>query len=194
MKNYEEIIKSKLSERRYKHCVNVANTAKRLALVYDENPEKAYTAGILHDITKELSNDEQISLMRKHNMQLDEVEKLSPKVWHQKTAALFVRYNLAIDDKNILNAIAYHTTGRANMTKLEKIVYIADLISEDRTYKDVDKFRQLAMISLDNTMIECLKYSITSLSKNNRLIDKNTFLAYNYFLVQNMNKKQEDNV
>lgn len=183
MQNYKEIIRPRLSDTRYNHCLNVADAAIMLAKIHGEDIDKAYIAGILHDVTKEISKDEHFEIMDAHGIALTDTEKQSPKVWHQKTGALFAKYDLDVQDEDILNAIAYHTTGRANMTKLEKIVYIADLISAERTYKDVDYFRKIAKLDLDKTMRECLRFSLISLSNNRRLIDNNTLFAYNYFIL-----------
>lgn len=179
-----------LSEYRYGHSLNVAKAAVELAKAHNGNEKKAYIAGILHDITKELPLEEQLSLMLEHNIELNETQKVSPQVWHQKSGAIFVKHRIGINDENIINAIAHHTTGRAGMSKLEKIVYIADLISEERDYKDVRKIRKMAFKGLNKTMIECLRFSVNSLSGSTKLIDEDTLMAYNYFLLKKKDKNK----
>ncbi len=184
MQEYKDLLKSQLSEERYTHCVNVANAAIKLAKHYDCDQNKAYTAGLLHDLTKELKEKEQLDIINKYGVKLDYVSYNSKKTWHSKTAAELIKHELNISDEDIINSISYHTTARANMSKLEKIVYIADLISDDRDYKDVEYVRSLAFESLDKCLLFCLEYTIKNLVERKSLIAVDTFDAYNYYLAK----------
>ncbi len=187
MQEYERILKSRLSTARYEHSVNVAKVAVQLARTYKADESKAYTAGLLHDVCKELSDKEQLQMFDKYAIKLDYISMNSPKIWHSKTGAQYIKHELNIDDSNIISAVAYHTSAKANMSTFEKIIYIADLISSERTYKDVEKVRELAFKDLDKCMLFCLEYAIDSLLSKKYLIVIDTFEAYNYYLAKNKN-------
>lgn len=179
IEEYKEILKSKLSEKRYNHCINVSKKAVELSLKYGVNEQHAMIAGLLHDITKELSEEEHIKIFREGNINLEEIYNTNLKLWHAKSAAVYVNKHLGISDEDILNAIKYHTTGRKNMSTLEKIIYISDAISEERTYNDVDKVRKAANENLDLAMVLLLALTIKKLINNNMPINEDTFKAYN---------------
>ena len=122
--DYKQIIKPMMSEHRYIHSVNVSKEAKRLAKIYGADEEKAVTAGILHDITKELDKQEQLQIIHSGGIILDNIQKDAPKLWHGISGSVYINKQLNIDDEDIINAIRYHTTGRANMSLLEKIIFV----------------------------------------------------------------------
>ena len=176
---YIEHLKETLDEYRFKHSLSVADRAVVLAQKYGADKDKAYLAGLLHDVTKNKSNDEQLQFFEESAIMLSSVEKASPKVWHAISGAAFLENKLNIKDKDILNAVRYHTTGRAGMSLLEKIIYIADFTSADRTYPDVDVLREIVDNSLDEGIIYALKYTIVSLCNKNQLVHPDTLDAYN---------------
>lgn len=178
----KSLLKSRLSKKRYIHSVNVAQQAKVLAKINNFNEDKSYFAGLLHDVCKEISPQEQETYVLTSSMDIDEVEKNSRPLWHAIAGAEFVREHYRIDDEDILNSIRYHTVARAGMSTLEKIIYLADLTSVDRSYKDVAQIRKICEKNLDEGMLYALKFSIIdSVSKSNT-IPKSTFEAYNYYL------------
>lgn len=176
---YEDVIKPFLSEKRFKHCLNVAKAAEKLAVQYGADPEKAKVAGVLHDITKEWTLEHHLSFVKEFGLEITEFEFSSEKLFHAITGSAYARNILKIIDEDILNAIRYHTTGRVGMSLLEKVVFIADFISDDRDYKGVDEIRKLAYKGLDKVMMEGLAYTVKDLSKSNKPIHPNTFGAYN---------------
>lgn len=181
--DYKKIIKPKMSEYRYIHSVNVSKEAERLAKMYGFNEEKAAIAGMLHDITKELSKEEQLKIMFDGGIILDNVQKNSHKLWHGISGSVYVRENLGINDKDILNAIRYHTTGRTNMTLLEKIIFVADFTSEERTYNGVALMRKKAKKSLEDAMLYGLKFTLKDLSKREMAIHPNALACYNEIIM-----------
>lgn len=181
--NLKELLKTKLDEKRYYHSLCVADEAARLSKRYNEDENKAYTAGLLHDITKNLSFEEQLQMFSKYGIFLSSVEKHSASVWHGLTAALYVENELKISDPQILSAIKCHTTGKANMTLFEKIIYIADLTSKDRNYPDVEYTRSLLEDSIDKAIIYVLKFTLKKLSEKNAVIHPDTLDAYNYLII-----------
>lgn len=179
---YIDILKQRLDEYRLNHSICVADEARRLAEKYDADTEKAYLAGLLHDITKNDSRDFHLNYFKEFDIILTDVEKESERLWHAMTAALFVEKELGITDSEIISAIRYHTTAKSDMTKLEKIIFVADFTSADRNYKDVSVMRKLADKSLEEAMIYALSYTINKLIENKQLIHPDALSAYNYLL------------
>ena len=178
-KDYDKLLRSKLDDYRYIHSLGVAKSAKELAALYGADEEKAYTAGLLHDVMKNASPDEQLQIMEKADIILSPCEKLNQKLWHAIAGAAFLKTELNITDEEIISAVRWHTTGKAGMTTLEKTVYLADFISEDRTYPDVDEVRRLAYISLERAIVYTQKYCIQKLLSQNMIIDPSGVECYN---------------
>lgn len=178
---YKSYLRENLSKKRYNHSVNVANAAVELARKYGENPDKAYTAGLLHDIAKEMPAQEQLELVLKSPLNVDEAEKISTPLFHGIAGAELVQTLFDIHDPDIILAIRYHTVACGEMAKLSQIVYLADLISEDRDYKDVKKMRKYADQSLEKAMFEALKFSVRDSVEKGHVLPVSTIDAYNDF-------------
>lgn len=189
--DYKKLLREKLDDYRFLHSLNVAESAAELARLYTFDEEKAYFAGLLHDVMKNASGEEQLQIMEKGGIILSRTEENNPKLWHAMAGEAFLRLELDITDGEILSAVRYHTTGRAGMGLLEKIVYIADYISAERAYPDVDVMRQLALKqSLDEAALYALKYSFRSLSKKEKLIHTDSVEYYNELLIEKKEGKQ----
>ena len=186
---YKDIIKDMLSKKRYQHSLNVADAAVKLAKLYGEDEEKAYIAGILHDVCKELPQEEQLALVLRSDLDVCEIEKKAPPLYHAVAGSVYVKEKLGINDPDIICAIRYHTVGCGNMDKLSQIVYIADLISEDRDYKDVKKMRKYAEQGLDKAMLEALKFSVADSVGKENTIPVSTLECYNDFVKANSKKE-----
>ncbi len=162
--NLRKKIEKMLDEKRFIHSKNVAKESYNLARHYGENYEKAYYAGLLHDCAKKLDYDAQINIINKYNdYELMENELSYPKVIHALTGALIAKYEFGISDTDILNAIRYHTLGSVKMSTLDKIVYIADLISEDRIYKGVEILRDMAYNNIDKAILMSIENTLNYL-------------------------------
>lgn len=172
-------IKKRLSEKRFHHSLCVAEASKRLAKKYGCDCGKAYTAGLIHDILKDAPKQELRDYIIKNCGSDDSVLLTQPPLWHSVAGALFLKNELFVDDDDILLAVRYHTSGRANMSLLEKIVFTADFISDDRDYPGVDIMREKAEISLDTAMEEGLNFTITELCSKKCPIYIDTCNAYN---------------
>lgn len=183
---YRAILREKLDDYRYVHSINVSETAAELAKKYGADEKKAYEAGLLHDVMKNAQEDEVFSLLEKYGVEMTELERKSPKLWHAIAGSVYCRYELEIDDEEVLSAIRYHTTGRAGMSLLEKVIFVADFISADRNYSGVDEMRARAEESLDSAMEEGLRFTIEELSSLNRCIHPDTVNAYNDVLLKGM--------
>lgn len=190
VKDYERIIEPRMKAVRFKHSKNVAKEAVRLARKYGADAEKAEIAGILHDITKETPDDEQLDVIRRAGIELTEMEKSSRKLWHAISGSAYVQVELGISDIEIIDAIRYHTTGRAGMTLLEKVIFIADFISADRDYEGVDRMRRVADKSLDEAVLEGMAFTIADLAERKLTIAPDTFAGYNDMAAQRAKLKK----
>ena len=184
---FYELAEKTLSERRFIHSKNVAYSATLLAKKYGEDPLKAETAGILHDITKELNPEKQLQIIRSGGIILDDILEKTPKLYHAVSGMVYARDTLGITDEGILNAIRTHTTGAANMPLLSKIIFIADFISEERDYPDVDIMRRESEKSLEDGMRYALKFVISDLLQKGRTVHPDALSAYNE-VVLDLNK------
>ena len=178
-KNYLEILKKRLNEKRYFHSLCVADEAERLAIKYGGDAHKCYLAGLLHDITKNAPDDEHLKIFETFGIMLSVVEKNAKKLWHAMSGEAYIKNVLGVDDSELLDAVRYHTTAKADMSLTAKILYLADFTSRDRDYDDVDVMRRLVDISLDDALIYALKYSIADLVQQGRAIHEDTVSAYN---------------
>ena len=177
----KKFLKANLSQKRYQHSLNVAAECRKLAEKYGEDPDKAYFAGLLHDICKELPADEQLALVEKSGYTVCREELETRSLWHGIAGAYFVKTKFGVEDIDILNAIRFHTVGRAGMSRLEEIVYLGDLISADRDYKDVDRMRKVTYNSLNSAMLEAFAFSIRSVVKKGGVIPICTVEGYNFY-------------
>lgn len=186
---YKKLIKTKMSDYRFTHSVNVSKEAKKLAKLYGADERKAEVAGILHDITKEIPKEEQLQIITDSGIILDDVQKKAPKLWHGISGSVYVREKLNIDDEDILNAIRYHTTGRAGMSLLEKIIFVADFTSAERTYKGVSTMRKKSRKSLESAMLYGFKFTFSDLSKRELAIHPDEVFCYNEIVLSNLSSK-----
>ncbi|MFR5876805.1 MAG: bis(5'-nucleosyl)-tetraphosphatase (symmetrical) YqeK [Eubacterium sp.] len=184
---YIDLIKSRLSEYRFHHSMCVAEKARELALKYGADAEKAYAAGILHDIMKEEDYDTQRDEIERDGTVLTDLEINNKKVYHQMSGAAYAKNQLGITDSDIINGIRYHTTGHSDMTLFEMIIYLADFTSADRNYPDVDKMRAETDKGLLYGMLYSLRYTITDIVSNNRQLHPDTLHCYNW-VVGELNK------
>lgn len=176
---YKVYLKEHLSRKRYTHSINVAGAAKILAERYDCDSDKAYLAGLVHDCAKEMPVDELKTIVEHSPLNVSEIEKNTVALYHSIAGAELIQTAFDIHDNEIIDAVRYHTVACGNMAKLSAIIYLADLISDDRDYKDVKRMRKYAETDLDLAMFEALRFSITdSVSKGNT-IPLCTLEAYN---------------
>ena len=187
---YIEIIRSRLSDYRFHHSLCVAQEAKRLAQLHGANPDKAYTAGILHDIMKDTAPDAQLQILADYGVTLDEVEKQSPMLWHARSGEVFLRNILGVNDEDILSAVRYHTTGRAGMSRLEQVVFTADFTSADRNYPDVSVIRGLADDSLIKAIRYGVEYTIRDLQNKGVVVHPDTLNLYDEIVLSEGNGGQ----
>ena len=182
--DYENLIKGCMGEKRFMHSVNVSQEAEKLAKLYGADVFKAKVAGMLHDVTKEMPNDKQLKLIEKNGIILSKVEKATPKLYHAISGYAFLKDNLSINDEDVLNAVRYHTTARANMSLLEKVIFLADFTSAERNYPDVDIMREKTYNSLDEGMLYGITFTINRLIKNGAVVHPDAISAYNEIILK----------
>jgi len=178
------IVKEQLTESRYLHTIGVMESAISLAKRYQADVKKAELAAIFHDYAKYRPKEEMKRIIEEQGMP-KELLSFHSEMWHAPVGAYLVEKEVGIHDEEILSAITYHTSGRANMTLLEKIVFLADYIEPGRSFPGVDEVRELAERNLNVAVIAAMRNTITFLMKKNTRIYPDTFIAYND-LVQKM--------
>ena len=177
---YKTELQKRLKSKRYHHSLCVAESAVALAQQYGyADVSKAYFAGLLHDITKNASEQQHKAWMRQYGYQPSAIEAGQEKLWHAKTGVLVLEHEFGMTDRELLTAISYHTTARANMTLLEEILYLADFISDDRDYDGVEQMRQAAAQSKQKAMEIALCFTITDLVERRKPVHPDTLDAYN---------------
>ena len=175
-------LKESLSPKRYKHVMGVCDEAVKLAKAYGADEDKAYIAALLHDCAKGFTEEEQFRLCSEYGVELDEISKKCPPVIHAPLGAEIARREYRIDDEEVLDAIRWHTVGRADMSLLEKIVYLADMIEPSRDFKGVNKIRKMAYKDIDEALLmsfgQGLKYNV----KKGAILHPKSLEAWNYLL------------
>lgn len=189
---FVEEIKKRLSEYRFYHSLNVADEAKRLAKKYGADEDKAFTAGLIHDIMKDTDYEAQRELIEKYSRKMTPTELANPKIWHAMSGEVFLRHKLNVKDEDILSAVRYHTTARDNMSLLEKVLYIADYTSAERNYPDVDVIREKAERSLEEAMLYGLQFTIKENVEAGAVVHPNSILAYNEVAIFEKEKARKD--
>ncbi|MCI2803043.1 bis(5'-nucleosyl)-tetraphosphatase (symmetrical) YqeK [Staphylococcus pettenkoferi] len=177
-----ELIKEKLPDKRYQHSLRVADTAVKLARIYEGDVDKAEMAGILHDYCKYDDLGYMYQIVRQHDLDPN-LLSFGGEILHGPVCAALMKSEYDITDDEILTAIAYHTTGRAQMTKTEKIVFIADYIEPERQIPGVEEIRDMAYNqgSLDHTIYEISKRTVLYLISNDITVFNTTIESLNYY-------------
>ncbi len=170
-------LKKKLKPKRYEHSINVMKTAKDLALRYDVDIVKAQIAGLVHDCAKSLTIDEMLELAKEKNYSIPEEFIINPATLHAVVGALLAEEKYGVFDQEVLEAIKKHTTGSKKMSKLDKIIFLADYIEPGRKGDYVDEVRKLAENNLDQAVLKALDNTINYLKENNNIINPSSLEA-----------------
>lgn len=171
-----------LDNKRFEHTLGVAYTAAALAMCNDVDTESAIVAGLLHDCAKCLSNDKKISMCEKRNLNISEVERRNPSLLHAKVGSFIAMEDYHIDDIDIINAIMNHTTGRPDMSTLEKIIFVSDYIEPGRNKaKNLESIRKLAFENLDKGLLKILEDTLVYLKESEEEIDDMTQRTYDFY-------------
>lgn len=183
-KEIENDVKSVLSEYRFTHSLGVAKKAIELAKIYGVDEEIAKKIGIAHDVAKEMTDEEMIEYAKANNIRIDEIETVKPSLLHGKIGADIAAKKFGFTE-DMVNAIKWHTTGRKNMSMLEKIIYVADKTEENRkgTRFNLEKSRELSIQNIDKALIFLMNEFITYNVINEWLIHPETIDARNDLLL-----------
>ena len=174
---------SMMRAKRVPHVIGVEEEAAKLALRWGADPVLARRAGVLHDCTKYLELPEQLELCQTYGVELDELERQAVKLLHAKTGACIARAVFGEPDA-VYQAIFWHTTAKADMTTLEKILYVADYMEPNRDFEGVERLRKLAYEDLDKALLLGVEMTIQEMEEKKRVIHPKTIQARDYLREQ----------
>jgi len=183
-----QIVKDQITPHRYQHTLGVVKTAVYLAQKYGADVEKAEIAAIFHDYAKFRDVGEMEEIIRKTDSIPNDLLEYDKELYHAPVGAYLVEHEVGIKDAEVLQAIRYHTTGRPNMSCLEKVVCLADYIEPGRHFPGVDEVRKMAEVDLDQALCHSLENTILFLQKKGQKVYPLTEEAHS-FLKQENNKK-----
>ncbi|MHB1391971.1 MAG: bis(5'-nucleosyl)-tetraphosphatase (symmetrical) YqeK [Clostridia bacterium] len=175
-------LNNNISTKRYLHSINVSATASKLAEFYGCDEKKASIAGLVHDSARELDMKELLNCLTAEGIAADALTLSVRELLHGPAAVHICRKVFGIEDEEILSAVRYHTTGRENMSLLEKIIYLSDFIEPGRSFDGVEELRGLAFEHLDKALLLAFDLSIQYIISKNRPIHVDTVLSRNYVL------------
>lgn len=182
-----DYLKENIDEKRIKHSIGTAEEAVQLAQLYGADTEKAYIAGLLHDVAKGKCKYGMMKIADEYGISVDDMEAENVELIHGKLGAAMVEKQLNIHDEDILCAIRWHTTGRTGMSLLEKIIYLADLVEPGRDFQGIDKIRKIAYHDIDKAMREALNQVIGFVQSKGLSLHPYSLEAYNDY-----NKEEND--
>ena len=178
----DSYLNENLKPSRCKHIEGVTNTAVSLAMANGYSLNKAKLAGMLHDVAKNLTEDELLDFCKENHIEVTKYERRAPYLLHAKVGAKLAEDKFNVRDFDVLNAIRFHTTGREAMSLLEKIIFVADFIEPNRNMSsDLPELRYLAFNNLDECIYRILKSTLNYLKISGKPIDIMTEKAYNYY-------------
>ena len=182
----KSLLAQELSPKRFNHSLGVSIMAEALAVEFGEDPDKARIAGLLHDCARGFSNNSLLQQAEKFAIVVDNVQKKQPVLLHAPIGAKIAELKYGIQDREMLSAIECHTTGKAGMTLLDKIIYLADVIEPGRYFSGVDKLRSLAKQNLSNALLGAYDLSIKFVIDKGRLLHPDTVEGRNSLLFDKM--------
>lgn len=174
-------LRARLTDDRFLHSLNVADMAKELAQIHGEHTDTAYLAGLVHDCTKNTPPQVQEDIIREGGIRLSALEQSSKKLWHAISGSVFIQTEYGIDNPAIISAVRYHTTGKADMSLLERIIYTADFVSIERNYPGVERIRDLAKNDLDAAVYEGAAFTVKKLTDAGLPVHPDTLACEAYY-------------
>lgn len=182
IKKIRKAMEKTLDTKRYEHTLGVAYTAAALAMRYDANIKSAELAGLLHDCAKCMTDERRIFICEKHNININEIERRNPFLLHAKVGSFLAMEEYHVYDSDIINAILNHTTGRPDMSLLEKIMFVADYIEPNRKQApDLKEIRKLAFLDLDQALLKILEDILEYLESTGCVMDPMTRKTYEFY-------------
>ena len=185
IKDLKKELKKEMDDSRFEHTLGVMYTCGALAMRYGYDLEKAMLAGLMHDCAKCMPNAKKLKAAEKNHLEITDLERKNPFMLHAKLGAFLAKKKYDIEDREILYAIRWHTTGRPDMTMLDKIVYIADYIEPKRDKApNLHEIRQLAFLDLDKALLRILEDTLGYLGDSTDHIDSMTKKTYDFYKQQ----------
>lgn len=178
-----DYLKVHLTKNRYEHSLGVKEAAVALAKVYGISEERCSIAALLHDCAKWMSEEELIALAKEHGYSIDLVMYNNAQLLHGICGSIVSKETFKIEDREILSSIEFHTTGKAEMSLLEKIIYLADYIEPGRSFPGVEQIREAAFRDLDEALLLCFDSTISFVLQRGQLLHKDTVEGRNYLLM-----------
>lgn len=182
MKKLRKAIRKAQNAKRYEHTLGVEYTAAALAMRYGANVQDALLAGLLHDCAKCLSDEKLLETCEKQGISVTETERKLPFLLHGKVGGFWAEKKYGVQNRDVINAILYHTMGREDMSLLEKIVFVADYIEPGRNRAPhLEELRELAFRDLDRALLRILEGTLSHLKLSGWEIDPRTVETWNYY-------------
>ncbi len=178
------------TQKRIKHSIRVKETALQLYKLWGGNKQVLVYAALLHDIARDLSIEKLIKIAEKNGYRIDKIEAENPIILHAPIGAIIAEKDFGITDKNILNCIKYHTTGRASITLNEAIIYLADFIEPGRDFEDAKKVRKIAFADLKEAVIRETILNVAYLMNARVPIHPKTIEMFNSLLKKELTKDE----
>lgn len=179
---YRNAIRQNLSPQRYEHSLRVVETALKMASKLGLNQKQVYLAALMHDYAKDMPGELLLDIAKKRGLVTCDVEEVQPDLLHGTVGAWFCEHVLGIQDNEVLRAIRYHTTGNIDMSRLEVVIYLADLIEPGRNYEGVKDLHVLCQQDLDAGLLFAYDATIKYVLKKKMLIHPLTVEARNWLL------------
>jgi len=182
IKKIRKSMEKALDAKRYEHTLGVAYTAAALAMYYDADIMNAEMAGLLHDCAKCISHERKIFICGKHNISMNQIERSNPDLLHAKVGSYMAMEEYHVSDRDVINAILNHTTGRPGMSLLEKIIFVADYIEPNRRKApELSKIRKMAFRDLDRALLWILRDTLNYRKTADLIIEPMTEKTYAYY-------------
>ena len=182
MRKLRKKIEKVQDAKRFEHTLGVEYTAAALAMCHGASVEDARLAGLLHDCAKCFSDEKRLSVCEKKNIPITEIEERNPFLLHAKVGAFLAKEKYGVENRDVLNAILYHTTGREGMSLLEKIIFVADYIEPGRKQApNLPEIRRLAFQDLDKALLWSLEDTLKYLKRSGGETDPMTELTWRYY-------------
>lgn len=178
IKQAKALARSRMGDKRFEHTLNVKKMAVKLAARYGEDETRAALAALLHDSAKEMPKKEMRVLMRAYPQYAEGGEARPEPVWHGICAAILARIEWGVQDEGVLSAIACHTAGKPGMSRLDKIIYLADMTCAERDWDGVDTLREIEMQDLDEAMLWALEHTQRFVEEEGKPLDAMSQAAY----------------
>ncbi len=179
------------SAKRYQHTLHVEKMAVALAEQYGADVQQAALAALLHDVAKEMPKSKMLRILQENVIIENNAQERPAAVWHGACAAILAQTEWGVTDKDVLSAIACHTAGKPSMCMLDKIIYLADMLCEERDFAGVEPLRELAYQDLDLAMGACLAHTIRFVKESGKSLDPVSLAAYQDYAKKERNKNHE---